>query len=80
MPELMPFSHRFLVICLLIAALLIAAAAAVDRLAVCPTDYLWACRWVAAALDNAVAVLFVGVFGATLSDLVLRFYVVGEDQ
>lgn len=72
--ELMPFSRRFLAASLLIAFGLILAAAAVDRYAAYMPDYLYACRWVAAALDNAVAVVFVGVLVGTLSDLILRFY------
>ncbi len=72
--RLLPFSRLFLWLCMLLTVTLLIFAATAARYAVAFEDYLLVCRYIAAAKENAIAVLLVGVLGSTLSDLVLRQY------
>lgn len=70
--RLLPFSHWFLWLCILFAVALLTFAVIATRHAATYPDYLLICRWIAAAKENAAAVLLVGALGSTLSDVILR--------
>ena len=77
--RLLPMPCLFFWLCCSLATTLLLFAAVATRYAACFPDYLLLCRYIAAAKENAPALLAVGVIGSTLSDLALRHYLSIDD-